>query len=306
MTSITVRPFQRGDRDQLTALVNAHARAVVPGASISVNAVMNQLEREPGEFIVDPWVEERTTLVAELRSRVVGAAHVLRYSAGDQVGEDYRGAGEIRWFLFWPESPNGPYWPGPAPSGDKLLSACCQQLDEWRVSRQYADGTLPAPGVYGVPEQWLHVRAAYERGGFRHTGSVEIVYMASIADLDQTSGPPFPGVSLQRSVGVNGTRLSAVLAGNVIGYVEVDMLDLPQRQSSLVAWADIGNLHISEEHRRRGLATWLVGRAAGWLRLSGADHVLDYASPEQTECTAFIESAGFHELTRTARGWTRG
>ena len=49
--------------DQLTALVNAHAAAVLPGVSASVNAVLAQLEREPGEFIVDPWVSERQTLV---------------------------------------------------------------------------------------------------------------------------------------------------------------------------------------------------------------------------------------------------
>ena len=37
MSSIQVRPFRRNDRDQLTQLVNAHAEAVVPGMSASVN-----------------------------------------------------------------------------------------------------------------------------------------------------------------------------------------------------------------------------------------------------------------------------
>jgi hypothetical protein len=32
---------------------------------VSVNTLMNQLEREPGEMVVDPWVIERATLVAE-------------------------------------------------------------------------------------------------------------------------------------------------------------------------------------------------------------------------------------------------
>lgn len=56
MPSIQIRPFHRGDREQLTGLVNAHVGAVVPGVSISVNTLMSQLEREPGEAIVDPWV----------------------------------------------------------------------------------------------------------------------------------------------------------------------------------------------------------------------------------------------------------
>ncbi len=78
MTTVAVRPFRRADRDQLTALVNAHARAVVPGVSVSVNAVLNHLEREPEEFLVDPWVVARTTLVVEQRGRVSAAAHLVR------------------------------------------------------------------------------------------------------------------------------------------------------------------------------------------------------------------------------------
>ena len=78
MSDVQVRPFRRADRDQLTQLVNAHAEAVVPGMSVSVNTVLSSLERQPGEFIVDPWVSERVTLVAEQRNRVAAAAHVRR------------------------------------------------------------------------------------------------------------------------------------------------------------------------------------------------------------------------------------
>jgi hypothetical protein len=57
---ISVRPFQRGDREQLTALVNAHAAAVFPGASISVNAVMSQLARQVGveHLLAYAWPEQ--------------------------------------------------------------------------------------------------------------------------------------------------------------------------------------------------------------------------------------------------------
>lgn len=80
MSSIEVRRFRRDDRHQLADLVNAHAAAVVPGVSASVNTVLSQLEREPGEFVVDPWVSERLTRVAERRQRVVAAAHLLHYA----------------------------------------------------------------------------------------------------------------------------------------------------------------------------------------------------------------------------------
>ena len=87
MPVIEIRPFQRSDREQLTALVNAHAAAVVPGASVSVNAVLSRLEREPGEYVVDPWVVERTTFAAEQERRIVAAAHLQRYGVGADVGE---------------------------------------------------------------------------------------------------------------------------------------------------------------------------------------------------------------------------
>ena len=47
-----IRPFARSDREQLTDLVNRHVHAVVAGVSLSVNAVMSQLEREPLDAIV--------------------------------------------------------------------------------------------------------------------------------------------------------------------------------------------------------------------------------------------------------------
>jgi GNAT superfamily N-acetyltransferase len=156
-----------------------------------------------------------------------------------------------------------------------------------------------------VPEQWPHVRQVYERGGFKHSGRVEIIYMAGLSDIVRTPTSEIPGLTLERSVGINGTRLSARLAGETAGYIEVELLDAPHRSPGHVVWADIGNLHVSEGHRRRGVARWLIGEASDWLRLSGVDHLLAYATPEQQSCISILEAAGFWELTRTARGWTR-
>src|SRR5215831_6617735 len=264
VSSIEVRQFRRSDRDQLTDLVNAHAEAVVPGMSVSVNAVLRQLERDPGEFIVDPWVSERATLVAEQGHRITAAAHLLRYYADERAGESYRGSGEIRWLVFWPLAPAGnPYWPDPRLGAEELIAACVLQLDGWGVAWQGADGALPADGVYGVPEQWPHIRALYRRAGFTPTGDTQIVYLARIEDLPRPAGPPLTGLSLRRSVGVNGCRLSAVLGEEVIGYIEVETLDEGERLSKHDGWADVGNLHVTEEYRRRGVATWLLGEAAG-------------------------------------------
>src|ERR1700759_440023 len=118
MSDVQVRPFRRIDRDQLTQLVNAHAEAVVPGMSASVNTVLSSLERRPGEFIEDPWVSERVTLVAEQAGRVAAAAHLLRYFPDERAGPSFRAAGETRWLLFWPQAPAGnSYWPDATAAG---------------------------------------------------------------------------------------------------------------------------------------------------------------------------------------------
>jgi GNAT superfamily N-acetyltransferase len=298
--SVVVRRFERGDREQVTALANAHIAAVVPNVSVSVQGLLSQLEREPGEFIVDPWVTERVTLVAEQRGRIVAAAHLLRYAADDRVSPSYRDAGEIRWLLCWPAAS---YWPDSLESGSVLMAACLAQLSRWQVRVWYADGTLPAPGVYGVPEQWPHVRALYEKAGFVDGGRVEVVHVAAVASLAR---PSLPGLVATRTVGVNGTRISAVRDGHVLGYIEVDTnLDTGSRMSRLSGWADVGNLHVDEGYRRQGVGGWLLGQAAGWLELGGVTRLLDYAPLDDAAYRAFLAKAGFQELTRTVRGLTR-
>ena len=174
MPSTVIRPFERGDREQVTNLVNAHIGALLPGVSVSVNAVMSQLEREPAEAIVDPWVQERATLVAIERERVVAAAHLLRYGSDERVNESYRNLGEIRWLVCVPDNDL---------AGDALVAACTERLGAWEVARQSAEIALPCPCCYGVPSCWPHLRALLERGGFRFEGRTEVILAADVADL---------------------------------------------------------------------------------------------------------------------------
>ena len=300
--SIEVRPFRRADRIQLAALVNAHAAAVVPGASVSVSALLSHLERDPGEFVVDSWVRERVTLVAGQRGRLVAAAHLLRYGDEPEVGASYRGAGELRWFVCWPPAP---YWPDSEEAGDTLLAACLGQFERWAVAGLHGDGTLPVPGVYGVPEQWPHVRAAYQRAGFAPGGRVELVYLADVGEL-AIERPELPGAELRRSLGINGTRLAAVRDEETFGFVEVDTsLEDAARLPRLSDWADVGNLWVSHGEGFEEVAGWLLGHAVDWLRLAGVRRLLDYATPDERKRIAFLEAAGFRLLTRTERGWER-
>ena len=261
--------------------------------------VLSQLEREPGEYVVDPWVVDRTTLVAEQRGRVVAAAHLLRYGAGPDVGPSYRDIGEIRWLLFWPASGQ---WPDSQAAGEALIRASLGQLERWQVSRRCADASLPAPAVFGVPEQWPHVAQLYRAAGFTDP-RVERVFVADVADLP-TAAPPPAGITLSRLLGANGTRFAAVRDTDVAGYIEVDTtLNSGSRLSPMGQWADVGNLVLATG-ADPGLHAWLLGQAADWLRLAGITRLLDYADPETPASRVdALLAHGFRELTRVSRGW---
>lgn len=299
MPALHVRPFRRADRDQLTELINAHVAAVVPGVSVSVNTVLSALERQPDEFITDPWVSERVTLVAEQRDHVVAAAHLLRYRADDEVGSEYRDIGEIDWFV---RRPPASFRPDSDEAADLLMNACLAQLARWNVRARYASGELPAPAVYGLPRNWPHIRALYERAGFRHTGGTEVILIARVADLPPHE--PRPGVTVDRTLGECGTRFTAYANGSALGFVEVDTsLSRPERHTRGVGLADIGNLHIDPSADGQGLERRLLGRAADWLRLCGVDRVLAYEAADDAIMIDRLTSAGFRELTRTDRRW---
>jgi GNAT superfamily N-acetyltransferase len=296
--SIEVRPFQRRDREQLTALVNAHIEAVLPGVGVSVNAVLSQLEREPGEYVVDPWAIDRATYVAIARDAVVAAAHLVRYGADERVSGSYRDTAEIRWLVFAP---------GDEAAADLLADRCIAAIGDWGVARMYADGSLPAPGIYGVPDVWPHVEAALGRAGFAPGERVEAVLVADVADLPRGGPAPLDGLTVRRALGGHATRFSAVLDGRVAGFFEVQAdLTGGGALSRLAGWGDVWELHVDPGLRRRGVATWLVGHGADWLRLARVERVLDYAIlGEDDGHLAFATALGWRELTRVRRGWSR-
>ena len=94
----------------------------------------------------------------------------------------------------------------------------------------------------------------------------------------------------------------------------MEIFEEGERLSRHGGWADEGNLHVTEEHRRRGVATWLIGLAADWLTLAHVDRLLTYAwlepsrdgtGQDHTGYRAFLAASGFTELSRTRRGWAR-
>ncbi|HZQ66201.1 MAG TPA: GNAT family N-acetyltransferase [Gaiellaceae bacterium] len=300
MPPIEIRPFRRDDRDQLTGLVNAHVAAVIPGITVSVNAVLSQLEREPGEAVTDPWVIERKTLVAIENQSLAAAAHLHRYGDTENIGPDYRDAGSIHWLLFGRAHDD---------AADALMSECLAVMDGWKVRIQYAGGELPSVATYGVPSCWPHIRDLFVRSGFVNPARptpYEIILAIEVARLPTTTVPPIDGLEVERMLGSSGTRFQAVLAGESVGIIEVELRSVSDIRSRQFGWADIGNLWVHEDHRRQGIGSWLLGIAADWLRLGGVERLLTYNLPSETNELAFVTHHGFRELVRTERGWTRG
>lgn len=122
--------------------------------------------------------------------------------------------------------------------------------------------------------------------------------------MTSTNGPADPRV--------NGTRISSVLDADVIGYIEdvigyieIDTtLESGARLSRIDGWADVGNLHVDEAHRHKGIGTWLVSQAAVWLELGEITRKLDYADADDATAAAFLDRIGLRLLTRTIRGLT--
>lgn len=297
---LEVRPFVRHDREQLRALASAHAAAATPGASIPTATLLNHLERPVGEHIIGPWVTDLATFVAVERDRVLAAAHLRRYASHERVSESYRNLGEIEWLLCWPDHLD---------AGRAVRDEALNQLRKWDLRIWGADGTLPAPGVYGVSDSWPHVQLLYEEAGFdASSGQVEIVYAGTLDDFPPAGDPPLPGLSIRRHVGPLATAFNAVLKGEVVGTCEVDQ-DLTEGGTNMafVGWADECNHWVREDRRGQGIGTWVVAHAARWLRLGGTTRFMAYTiENEHTDrCTDYYARYGLHPVNRTVRGWLR-
>lgn len=292
---IVVREFSRSDRDQLTGLVNLHVSSVLPGVALSTNVVLSQLEREPGELIVDPWVVQRCCMVAVEDEAVVAACLLHRFSGDAKVREGYRSAAEIRWLVVAPSAMR---------AGEQLLGTALDNARSWHPSRIYADGCLPAPGCYGVPDSWPHVRQLLVTAGFEGPDRSETVLVARCRDL---LGNQVEGAEVRRSVGVLGARFDLVADRGHLGYIEVGEIDQAlARSETATTWTDVGNLFATEPNSLESVMPALMSAAADWLLLGGVERLIDYYADDvhPPEYLAILHRLGFVPLTTNQRGWT--
>jgi GNAT superfamily N-acetyltransferase len=295
-----VRPFVRGDREQLTRLVNAHISAAMPGWSVPVAMVLSQLERDSTQAILDPWVTDRAAFVAVERDRVVAAAYLKRYGTDDRVSDDYRDAAEIGWIVFWP---------GSADAGREVMKAAVEQLAGWQARIWYADGSLPTTATYGISDAWPHVAGLLEGAGFDNEGGqTEVQLVGRLDQVSEPGPPPLPGLGLRRELGAMATSFTAVLGEEAVGVFEVDDdLSRGGNNQRLAGWADECNHWVRPDLRGRGIGTWLVTSGADQLRMGGVRRLLVYAIENESlpAKLRYYERFGLRVVNRTHRGWMR-
>ena len=102
-------------------------------------------------------------------------------------------------------------------------------------------------------------------------------------------------------------RFTAVLGGDVVGYVNVhDDLTRGGTVSRLGGWAELREQFVEPEHRRLGVGTWLLCHAVAWVRLGRGDRILaTWAEEDGPGALAFVTRFGWREIARLRRGWSR-
>lgn len=296
------QPYEPTDLPALTDLVNLHLAAVVPGWAIPGPFLAEHLERNPGEYVSDPWVVERATLCVTEGHRMLAAAHLLRHGEGPEVAENSRGVGEISWLVFLP---------GRDDAADKLLSNVHEYLAGWPVTRLQAHAAgLPKMPVLGVPDAWPHVASALASAGHQpaHAGPRGAVYGGPLSGVDPPGRPPVPGITVRRTVGRFGVRFSALLGGEELGRCEcLTDLDRGGTLPALRGWAELSEVHVADGWRNRRVGSWLVGTAAAWLRLCRRDRVILTVDENDEEAGAgrFYRRFGWDVLAREVRPWPR-
>lgn len=295
-----VRTFIRSDRDQLLSLVNRHIAACLPGGSIPAATLLAQLEKDSSEYVTEPWVTARHTLVAIDRGRLVAAAHLKRYADDSRVSPSYTNAAAIDWFVFLPDNPD---------AGRAVLDASITHLSSWQPRILHADGGAFALATYGVPDAWPHVGQALAEAGFRDDGGhVEMIMAGHLADVPAPGELPVPELTVRRVVGPLGVAFEALLNDEVVGVFEAE--DGYTRGGSvmtLAGWADESNHWVREDRRGRGIGRWLFRSGCEWLRLGGSTRLLAYATENDgfPRVEAYNASHGLRTIGRTRRGWWR-
>lgn len=293
----TIRQFQEDDLEQLQSIMNVHLGAMIPGWALPLEYIASRLVCNPDEYVTDPWVKTRRTLVAIEKDRLVGAVHLLTYREDTPSA----GLGDICWFLCWP---------GAQDAGRLLLEAACSDLLADGANEIGLGQSFPVPTAAGVADCWSHLQSVLRASGFAfipQDGSVEIIYGGPIPEKPVVSlGPPISGLQLARRTGRSGPVFAAVFESRTVASVEF-ALDLSKggRLPAFAGWAELAAVETQAAWRNRGVGSRLLAHAVEWLRFGGYSRLVMCVEEEAEGLGAgrFYQRFGWQPLARLERGW---
>ena len=292
---VQIAPLDRSHLPQVLALVNSHLSTAIPGWSLTADYFWERLKSEPQEYITDPWVVERKSIVGIVRDRVCAAAHLRRY--GDDTR--WKGVGEIAWILFWPEERE---------AGVAVMTECRRQMNAWQVVDEQISGPLPVPVCVGIPDVWPHISGLVEQFGYSANEDVdESVYGGTLNGISALGESPVSDVTIHRDAGKFGTRFVARLDGHDIAHCEC-IADLTEggQLPALAGWAELSELETSEAMRNQGVGSWVVQHAVEWLRLARCERIVLSVARDDEKAGAgrFYKRFGWMPLVRQ-KHWRR-
>lgn len=295
---VKVQPLENLHLPQLQKLVNSHLSTIIPGWALPIDYIVSRLTAEPDEYIIDPWVIERRTIVVAERGSVSAAAHLFHYGNGPEVSKDYNEAGEMKWFLAWPDA---------ADSASALLEAVQEQMERWQVKNYYAANNLPVPLAGGLPDVWPHIGSFLERAGFyTEFRGTEAIYGGGLPGLELQSKPPVAGIRIERHVDRDGPCFKVFHGKEEAGSFSI-ATDLSKggQLPALLGWGELADIQISENWRNHGLGSWVMGHVVSWLRLAGCSRVVFSVASENESLGAdrFYRRFGWNVLARLKKGW---
>ena len=292
---VQITPLDRSHLPQVLALVNSHLSTAIPGWSLTADYFWERLKSEPQEYITDPWVVERKSIVGIVRDRVCAAAHLRRY--GDDTR--WKGVGEIAWILFWP---------GEREAGAAVLTECRRQMNAWQVVDEQISGPLPVPVCVGIPDVWPHISSLVEQFGYSANEDIdESVYGGTLNGISALGESPVSDVTIHRDAGKFGTRFVARLDGHDIAHCEC-IADLTEggQLPALAGWAELSELETSEAMRNQGVGSWVVQHAVEWLQLARCERIVLSVARDDEKAGAgrFYKRFGWMPLVRQ-KHWRR-
>ena len=271
--SIRIEPFRAEHLPALVGVVRAHTELVPPrGAEMSENALLEVLTGYPTlwhhHYHDEPYTPDHVQALVALEGESVSGMVVVRW-------DDANSLGHIGLLAFDSAQPD---------AGDILVEAAVETTVDHGCKSISTDDRCPLGlGWFGVPGTWPHVVAALERSGFAPADSW--VLMVAETDVPPTgvlsATPPTWQLLWTPHPAQREWRLELFHDEELAA--ECDVWGVPPHLAEcdgFEGWISVEWIGVSEEHRRMGLARWLITRQLAFHRDAGRTHVMLWTGPD--------------------------